>query len=71
MNRDIAFEGALGALVCMLFIAMTVVEIPFYPQDIAVQEVALAGLAGSILLLLFGFLYGRGKSTPPENPVKT
>lgn len=66
MNKDVAFMGTLGFLVSILFLVMTIVEIPFYPQEVLVQKVVLAALAGSAVVMLVGVLYGRGKGPKPE-----
>lgn len=63
MRKAIVFEGILAILVSLGFLLMTLVEIPFYVQEVEVQKVALVALGGSVLLLIFGVLHG-GREDP-------
>lgn len=66
MHRDITFEGIVLILVSLTFLFMTFVEMPFYPQEINVQRVAIVAVVSSAIVLLFGLASGgnRHPSTP-------
>ena len=59
LQKDIIFEGFIGVLVSALFLYVSYIEIPFYPQETTVQLVAVVALVGSLLAITVGYLVGR------------